>query len=187
METFSALLALCAGISPITVEFPSHDMRLNKRLNKQSCGWWFETPSCSLWRHCNAYWREKKRIIFSHWKVFINNSYYKHDFFSTTNKLAEKVTCIWEKIIINWFNGNFQRMEIGMVQIGGSDLGYVPYHPYWKRQPGVKTLRPRQMDAILQTTFSNGFSWTKMFEFRLKVHWSLFPGVQWTIFQYWFR
>ena len=25
----------------------------NKRLNKQSWGWWFETPSWSLWRHCN--------------------------------------------------------------------------------------------------------------------------------------
>ena len=27
---------------------------LNKRLSKQSWGWWFESPSCSLWRHCNA-------------------------------------------------------------------------------------------------------------------------------------
>ena len=26
---------------------------LNKRLSKQSRGWWFETPSRSLWRHCN--------------------------------------------------------------------------------------------------------------------------------------
>ena len=26
---------------------------LNKRLSKQSCGWWFETPSRPLWRHCN--------------------------------------------------------------------------------------------------------------------------------------
>ena len=25
-----------------------------KRLCKQSWGWWFETPSCSLWRQCNA-------------------------------------------------------------------------------------------------------------------------------------
>ena len=28
------------------------DLRLNKRLSKQSWGWWFETPSRSLWRHC---------------------------------------------------------------------------------------------------------------------------------------
>ena len=27
---------------------------LNKRLSKQSWGWWFETPSRSLWRHCNG-------------------------------------------------------------------------------------------------------------------------------------
>ena len=63
METFSALLALCAGNSPVTGEFPSQrpvtrsfdaffDLRLNKRLSKQSRGWWFEMPSCSLWRHC---------------------------------------------------------------------------------------------------------------------------------------
>ena len=31
------------------------DLRLNKRLSKQPWGWWFETPSWSLWRHCNVY------------------------------------------------------------------------------------------------------------------------------------
>ena len=65
METFSALLALCAGNSPVTGEFPtqtpvtrsfgaSFDLRLNKRLGKQSWGWWFETQSRSLWRQCNV-------------------------------------------------------------------------------------------------------------------------------------
>ena len=28
---------------------------LNKRLSKQSWGWWFETPSRSLWRHCSDF------------------------------------------------------------------------------------------------------------------------------------
>ena len=51
----------------------------------------------------------------------------------------------------------------------------------------INSLRPWQMDAISQTTFSNAFSWIKMFEFRLKFHWSLFPRVQLTIFQQWFR
>ena len=27
---------------------------LNKWLSKQSRGWWFETPTRSLWRHCNV-------------------------------------------------------------------------------------------------------------------------------------
>ena len=31
------------------------DLRLNKRLSKQSWGWWFETPSHPLWRHCNEF------------------------------------------------------------------------------------------------------------------------------------
>ena len=31
------------------------DLRLNKRLSKQSWGWWFETPSRPLWRHCNEF------------------------------------------------------------------------------------------------------------------------------------
>ena len=66
METFSALLALCAGKSQVTGEFPAQRpvtqrfdisliCTLNKWLSKQSCGWWFEKPSRSSWRHCNAY------------------------------------------------------------------------------------------------------------------------------------
>ena len=35
-----------------------------------------------------------------------------------------------------------------------------------------------KMAAILQTLFSNAFSWMKMFEFWLKLDWSLFPRVQ---------
>ena len=65
METFSALLAICAENSPVTDEFPAQrpvtqsfdvfsDLRLNKRLSKQSWTWWFETLSRPLWRHCNV-------------------------------------------------------------------------------------------------------------------------------------
>ena len=40
---------------PVTRSFDVFfDLRLDKRLSIQSRGWWFETPSCSLWRHCNA-------------------------------------------------------------------------------------------------------------------------------------
>ena len=44
-----------------------------------------------------------------------------------------------------------------------------------------------KMNNISQTTFSNVFYSMKMFEFRFKFHWSLFPRVQLTIFQHWFR
>ena len=62
METFSALLAFCA----VTGEFPAQksvtrsfgiffDLGLNQQLSKQWRRRWFETPSCSLWRHCNVH------------------------------------------------------------------------------------------------------------------------------------
>ena len=39
---------------PVTRNFDVFfDLRLNKRLSKQSWGWWFETLSRPLWRHCN--------------------------------------------------------------------------------------------------------------------------------------
>ena len=64
MEIFSVLLAFCVGNSSVTGEFLTQrpvtrcfdvffDLRRNKRLSKQSWGEWFETPSCSLWHHCN--------------------------------------------------------------------------------------------------------------------------------------
>ena len=49
---------LCGEIStkrPVMRSFDVFlDLRLNKRLSKQSWGWWFETLSCSLWCHCNT-------------------------------------------------------------------------------------------------------------------------------------
>ena len=61
MEIFSALLAICAGYSPVPGEFPTQrpvtrsfdvffDVRPNKRLSKQWWGWWFETLSS----HCDV-------------------------------------------------------------------------------------------------------------------------------------
>ena len=44
-----------------------------------------------------------------------------------------------------------------------------------------------KMAAISQTTFSDAFSSMKTYIFWFKFHWSLFLGVQLTIFQQWFR
>ena len=66
MEIFSALLAICAGNSPVPGEFPTQrpvtrsfdvffDLCPNKRLSKQLWGWWFETQSRPLWRHRNVF------------------------------------------------------------------------------------------------------------------------------------
>ena len=54
--------------------------------------------------------------------------------------------------------------------------------PQW-----VNTLRPRRSGHHFLMTISNEFSWTKIYKFRLRSHWSLFPRVQSTIFQHSFR
>ena len=83
METFSALLAICAGNSPVPGEFPAKrpvtrsfdvffDLRPDKRLSKQPWGWWFETPSWSLWRQCNGYYPGSvgiSRMSLSQWSI----------------------------------------------------------------------------------------------------------------------
>ena len=60
----------------------------------------------------------------------------------------------------------------------GVNLAMLSWLPHWGRD---------KMDVISQRTFSTAFSWMKMFEFRLQFHWNLFPRVQLTIFQHWFR
>ena len=65
LQSFSALLAICAWNSPVTGKFSPQrpvtrgfavffDLLLNKWLSKQRWGWWFETPSRPLWSHCNV-------------------------------------------------------------------------------------------------------------------------------------
>ena len=85
METFSALLALCAGNSPVTGELPSQrsvtqsfdvffDLHLNKRSTKQSRGWWFETPSRPFWCHCNA-WK-----MINMWQSYLRVEWLNHPY-----------------------------------------------------------------------------------------------------------
>ena len=78
MKTFSALMAICAGNSQVTGEFPAQrpvarsfdvfsDLRLDKRLSKQSWGWWFEKPSRPLWRHCYVFKQtHHRRLLWLH-------------------------------------------------------------------------------------------------------------------------
>ena len=83
METFSALLAICAGNSPASGEFPAQRpmMRsfdvffdLCQRLRKQSWGWWFETLSRPLWCPCNDYkvWPMLLSGMLEHRKMLIH-------------------------------------------------------------------------------------------------------------------
>ena len=77
METLSALLAICAGNSPVPGEFPAQSqwrgalrfslicVWINGRV-KKSWGWWFQMLSRPLWRHRNDMAGEnrwKQRVV----------------------------------------------------------------------------------------------------------------------------
>ena len=65
------------------------DLRLNKRLSKPLWGWWFETPSWSLWRQCNA-----SKVINNFCHLGVNNA------ISYTNA-----------IIVLWENQNLKKLS----------------------------------------------------------------------------
>ena len=105
METFSALLAICAGNSPVTSEFPVQrpvtqsfdiffDLHLNKGLSKQSWGWWFETPLHSLWRHCKMYNEYVQEIHLFWWFI----ASYMASFNSWWPRDLHMVTLMWVNI-----------------------------------------------------------------------------------------
>ena len=94
METFSALLAICVGNSPVTGEFPAQrpvtrsfrvffNLRLNKPSSKQLWGWWFETlsPHYDIIVMGNHYIYALIRLITSHslthwplWDAIVNSN-----------------------------------------------------------------------------------------------------------------
>ena len=101
---------LC-GNWPVTGEFPSQrpvtrsfdlffDLRLNKRLSKQSWGWWFETPSCSFWRHCNE--RNKTSLGISKKCFFRFRHEFNFDNFDHRVLFRARSTCHFKKLYATW-------------------------------------------------------------------------------------
>ena len=116
METFSVLLAICAGNSPVTGEFPTQrpvtrsfhvffDLHLNQQLSKQSWGWWFEMSSHPLWRHCNVL---VQLLLIIEMVTRTPNSLKKNPFYSglveisfccdpNSKKVVSTKFCIWQE------------------------------------------------------------------------------------------
>ena len=110
METFSALLTLCAAIPPVTGGYPSQrpvtrsfdvffDLRLNKRLSKQSRRRWFETPSRSLWHHCNCIFIS----ICEEPSCMIQDSRFKHRLFRRNTNIHIYISIMdtWQNMFLN--------------------------------------------------------------------------------------
>ena len=128
METLSATGPLCG-------EFTGHHTgqwhealmfclisTLNKRLNKQSWVGWFEAPTRSLWRHCNAIWSGVGGPCFSlkEWGNRMQNvgcinnmpflfnvcfydwlgAYHRQIHFNSTPAFRPKIKCIFKRLIM---------------------------------------------------------------------------------------
>ena len=155
METFSASLAICAGNSPVSGEFPAQrpvtwsfdvffDLCPSKWLSKQSRGWWFETPFLSLWSHCNGY-------ITGHPLVQTQN----HPFVHTSISVIMDECFRLEEINNSPF---FNRISFG-------DISQYIFHEPFATHPShcadiAFTHRfLHKKDIILQKTFTNAFFW----------------------------
>ena len=112
METFSVLLALYEGNPAVTGGFLSQrlvarssdvvfDLRLNKRFSIQSRRRWFDTLSCSLWRHCK---KRELRIYFDLYKSvgFAPNSIasFQRGAVNFLCKCSNLMAC-WRRLSIN--------------------------------------------------------------------------------------
>ena len=73
---------------PVTRSFDVFfDLRLNKRLSKQSWGWWFETPSHPLWRHCNV------SLFFEYLKLGLSQH---------TDGILVYISCGSRRVVAQW-------------------------------------------------------------------------------------
>ena len=94
----------CPSQSPVTRSFDAFfDLRLNKRSSKHSIRRWFETPSRSLWRHCNVtsniirHCSDWGRIYIGVWTLITH-----HVSDSPALFHAIVMGCLWLKYIVLW-------------------------------------------------------------------------------------
>ena len=120
METFSALLAICARNSPVPGEFPAQrpvtrsfevffDLHPNKRLSKQWWSWWFETPPCPLRRHRNDTFsncfHQMPILIACSISIDLMNGLVRKKSISQTAIWSTHMCVVWPKGIKNWCLG----------------------------------------------------------------------------------
>ena len=159
METFSALLAICARNSPVTDEFAAQrpvtrsfdalfDLHLNKQLSKQSWGWWFDMRS--LWRYCNVIelvWIKTQELDTLDRRL--SGRHFADDILKSFS---------WVEIVLLLFKLHyilFPRAE----------------STHWWRN---------KISATLETTLWHIFLHASLFFISIQI-WSLFIEIQWTI------
>ena len=167
IETFSALLSICAGNSPVPGEIPakrsvtrSFDFFFWSApdiwLSKQSWGCWFETPSRPVWWHRNGYsnplnhaqlnnfdniWGLIKLYFISSPILFLKSIWYIH---GTYYLICSKQHIVYNfKVIgsIPWLYCYLCNYKQVTLQVKGENLLAVPHQAISKAMGVLSTMR----------------------------------------------
>ena len=98
----------------------------------------------------------------------------------------------WSASVAKFLFRKYEFVYFSKIHPMRANMMYLNYS-YWqlfiRQHPSpCKFISPwTKWPPLWQTTFSNTFSWMKMIKFRFKFHWNLFPWVQLTMNQHWFR
>ena len=109
----------------------------------------------------------------------------------------------WRHSDLNWINDHIYNSSVSVYSSLSRELhillfdhpGYRNHHPepcdqqtgsardwpHCRGKNAFQLINRNKMAAIAQTTFSNKFSWMKMYQFRLRFHWNLFLRFESTI------
>ena len=160
-------------------------MWTNPATKKQLCGmrchvmtssWVPQGENCFEWE---LYWSDIDSTILTD-KSFDGRRHWRPTSSVLNSRLdsVEFTFRVWRTLFSYLRQLKYRRIPYMKLAGMGTINGIYALKTHWGRS---------KMADIFQTTFSNGYSWMKKCEFRLKFHWSLFLRVLLTIFHHWFR
>ena len=144
--------------------------------------------------------RADSRLVPSQWETLLQSKAVSHWLGANLESALHVIGSITtlQTLVICWtywlYNSRIHGLLNNMVgsiptvivNISASQFKLVECLSQWMSQ----TLTHWGWDKIATNslrTFSNAFPWMKIYKLRLRFHWSLFPRVQFIMFQHWFR
>ena len=149
---------------PVTLSFDVFsDLRLNKRFSKQPWGWWFETVSCPLWRHCNA------------WRTTCDPPHNRADL----NKTKQHRSLYKDKtIVLSVFNDRIHRATLEMLYLAIYYSTGVQIVSCTLSDDSVLSESTGLFNPVLCVSQWNLF-WQKNQQMRLCLSYQSWPGREW--------
>ena len=137
---------------------------------------YFGVLACQGMMHVYVCWKDSVRKVC----IFLIHLLFYLFIFAVclNNQLTGRMIGRWNQILRDSYGVAMIRVWSAFQLLTEADFIIINTITHWGRD---------KIAAILKSTFWNTFSWMKIYEFWLVFHWSLFPRVQLTIFQHWFR